>query len=1014
MQKKKLDEALAAYKHLDAMGFGKGENFYVASLFHTFTTLVRLRQTEEAQKVLKIHQQVSKKVPGISLQNPALEGGKYGAILVPPSPLTLAARSTSRGGLNFTDITAKLGINSGADAELPSPGSRKNIKAADYSLDWAKKELVPAFGPSLAFGDFDSDGNVDIFLANPAGPDHLYRNNGDGTFTDVTESAGLGGAAGSVSAVFADYDNCKHPDLFLTGVGGAKLYQNTGKNTFEDVTAKAGLVGRNGELDTHAVLFDADYDGFLDLVLTPYVDLSQPPKQDSFAFPDDFPGAAAQFYRNNGDGTFTEIGKESGIASVKGRWRNAVFADFNNDGYTDLLLLREDGPPLLFVNQGEDRFVDRTKAAGIALTKVVALDAQVADFNHDGNFDVVMWAANGMHVLKNNGHARFTALAQLPTLSAPKDPFAFRGTALDVNGDSFVDLLAADAEGNLHFFSNSLGRFKEKPLELPKAARFTDLQANWLGAPGVLDMVGVTADGKITAWEKQGAPARWLDVKFNGYKSNQDGVGSIVELKAGNFYDKVMATGGTLHLYAGGLTKLDVMRVTWPNAVIQNWIDQPMDKPILVRESERLSTSCPLLYTWNGQRFLYYTDVLGVAPVGELAPDGTRIKPHPEELVKLPAGIATRGGKYVFQLTDELREVDYVDSAKLVVVDHPNGESVFSNEIYSSQEMKPVVHRVSNQHLPASAVDDHGHDVLPRLTAEDGKYPDNFQQNRILGLAEEHSLTLDLGPLPADAPVALWLNGWVFWTDSNGSRALLHNHQLKMISPYLQVRDNQGRWVTVIADMGTPSATNRTMRVDLTGKFLSADHHVRIVTNLCVYWDKAWFSLGDDTGVGTTEIPAIAADLHYRGFSTPVSDPTHRKPDYFEYASLLTNAPWNPAKGFYTRYGNVAKLLTAPDSKMVVMSPGDEITLEFDATRLPALRPGWKRDLFLHLTGWAKDGEPNTAFANSVTPLPYHGMPDYPSAAEGSPWKEPGYQEYLREYQTRPGYVLIPPLAPAQ
>jgi hypothetical protein len=280
-------------------------------------------------------------------------------------------------------------------------------------------------------------------------------------------------------------------------------------------------------------------------------------------------------------------------------------------------------------------------------------------------------------------------------------------------------------------------------------------------------------------------------------------------------------------------------------------------------------------------------------------------------------------------------------------------------------------------------------------------------------MADLHALTLDLGELPAHAPVSLWLNGWVFWTDSNGSRALMSNRQLAMTSPYLQVRDAAGKWVTVIPDLGLPSGTNRTMRVDLAGKFLSPDRHVRIVTNLCVYWDQIFYTTNEAPAPAPGELPLVAADLHYRGFSTPTSDPEHRKPDSFNYQQVMAAAPWNPMRGNYTRYGAVDKLLARPDDQLVVLATGDELTVRFSSRALAPVKPGWKRDFFLYARGWAKDGEPNTAFAWTVQPLPFGHMSNYPPGPHDRAPSTPEYRQYLREYLTRPGYALIPPLAPA-
>jgi tetratricopeptide (TPR) repeat protein len=1037
---KKLPEALDAFERVTEMGFGRGQNFYVAATFHVFTILTRLKRPEEAQKYLKLNQSLRDKVPNISIQYPALEAGRYGAIIVPPAAPESAARESNAESITLTDVTAALGIHSsGTRSKAPALAE---IKASDYSLDFARRTILSAFPVSFAVGDYDGDGHPDLYIVEPGGHNRLLHNNGKGAFTVVTEKAGVAGDGRGISAVFADYDNSGHPSLLVAGLGGVTVYHNRGDGTFANETAKAGLAVKPGELDTHVIAFDSDNDGFLDLVVTAYTDLSVPPHKASFRFPQDFEGAASHLFRNNGDGTFSDVTTAAGLGAARGKMRNATFADFNDDGYADLVFLREDGPPLLYLNRGEDHFSDASSEAGLAFRALDAVDANVADLNHDGIFDLVLWAPNGYSVLLGRGGGQFEAADSPPTLAFVKAPFAKLGALADLEGNGFDDLVAFDASGQVQAAVNRAGHFREATKVGP-AIHFSgapeSLIATSLTNPGTLDLVTADSSGELRVFEREGPPARWSAVMLDGYKSNKQGVGSVVEFKSGDFYKKVLATGGPVRIFTGKIDKLDVVRVTWPNLIVENEIDTATDKPVDVRESERLASSCPFLYVWDGRRYVFLSDIMGVAPIGELAPDGTYVRPNPDQVVRLGQAPRTQNGRVTLQITSEMRETDYFDQLRLLAVDHPSSESIYANEIYSTTPEPPEIYAVRSEQPPVSAVDDRGDDVLPLIRDVDGRYPADFRRNRILGLADLHTLTLDLGRFPASADPALWLTGWVFWTDSNASRALLNNKWLSMISPYLQVRDKSGRWVTAIPDMGLPSGTNRTFRVDLSGKFLSADHHVRIVTNLCVYWDRIALSLndrrlesvfGDDSdgprishvsGLSSdskfswhaAELPLAVADLHYRGFSIPITDSHHLKPDDFDYTRRLADAPWNPFDGHYTRYGAVEDLLTGADDRLVVMAAGDEMTASFSTTGLRSLPRGWQRDYFLYARGYSKDGEPNTADFRTSEPLPFYRMSNYPYLpAEHYP-SGPVIQQYLDTYETRPGHDLIPRLAPA-
>ena len=232
-----------------------------------------------------------------------------------------------------------------------------------------------------------------------------------------------------------------------------------------------------------------------------------------------------------------------------------------------------------------------------------------------------------------------------------------------------------------------------------------------------------------------------------------------------------------------------------------------------------------------------------------------------------------------------------------------------------------------------------------------------------------------------------------------------------MVLPSLQVRDDAGNWTTVVEDMGIPAGKPKTIAVDLTGAFLSTSREVRIVTNVCVYWDEIFLIENVETPPhAMTRLDATAADLRYRGFSTPTIHPERKQPESFDYARVMPLSMWNPTPGQYTKYGDVTPLVMTLDDRLVIMGSGDELRLRFPASSLPALAPGWRRDFLLLVDGWAKDADANTAFSQSVEPLPFHGMSAYPYSPQEHFPDDAEHRDYRERYNTRPALRLLRPL----
>ena len=513
--------------------------------------------------------------------------------------------------------------------------------------------------------------------------------------------------------------------------------------------------------------------------------------------------------------------------------------------------------------------------------------------------------------------------------------------------------------------------------------------------------------GRVVALRNDGGNRNsWLQVRLEAVttgnnKVNIDGIGSKVEVKIDDLYQMKYTTEPTTHFGLGSAERADVLRVVWTNGVPQNVIKPEANQRIV--EKQVLKGSCPFLYVYDGERYRFVTDLLWRSPLGMITSIGSVAPDQTADYVKIPDFVAPKDGVYSLQITEELWETAYFDMVKLMAVDRPAGTEVFVDERYTLPPYSPFkIYTVKERRQPQSAFDHLGNDVSDALREFDYRYAVEHEPGEYQGVVSPHAIVLDLGDVPDGATVTLFLTGWIFPTDTSINVSLFQNPQISPVFPYLQVRDAEGKWKTVVDIIGLPAGKNKTIAIDLTDKFLSSDHQVKIATDMQIYWDAAFFSVGDDNDVPiqVTELSPDRADLHYRGFSK-MYRPTPHAPHLFDYDEVTTTGQWRDLRGHYTRFGDVTPLMQSVDDMYVIMNAGDEMTVEFDADKLPPLQDGWVRGFILYSDGWDKDGDINTLHSQTVEPLPFHGMSAYPYPDGESYPSDPEHLRHRLKYNTR-------------
>ena len=944
--------------------------FHASAEFALARAYQRLDQTAEAKPHLARFQELTRNKLG------ALVGQAYGD----QGPLSLAqpAKSADQSPaaaipVHFVDVAAAAGLATAKQS--PQPSSPDNL------------------GSGACFFDFDGDGSPDLVLADAGVGLILYRNLGNGKFSDVTQKAGLDPRVHAIACAAGDYDNDGWTDIALSFDDHVALFHNQHDGTFKDVTEASGIHA------THAPFaltwIDYDHDGDIDLYITGHPGRG---------------GAANQLWRNNGNGTFTEWTEPTGLAA--GSSSSAVATDFNNDRAVDLLVAPGGELPRIFINPREGKF---KPADAWASPVAPVVGAAVLDFNKDGWMDVVFThnAAPGITLWRNADGKRFEPVS-LPDLHWTR---AWGIAGFDYDNDGWMDLVAVG--------ENAQGRAEIRLLRNTGKSGFEDVTAQVgldkivLSNPRALAIGDFDSDGDddILVTQTGRAPVllrndggnknNSLRVALQGLADNKTGIGTKIEVFAGTLWQKREVTGSSylgqsvtaFNIGIGREKQVDMLRLLWPTGVVQDEVSVAAGLT-KVMEIDRRGSSCPLLFAWDGRHYGFVADMIGAGVVGHWVGPGQRNVPDPTEYINVEH-VVPRAGRLSFRLMEPMEEVVYLDQVRLVAVDHPNDADVYPNEYFSSNppfpDFKVIASR--NARAPAGAWDDRGNDVLPLVRERDHHYVTGFELIPYKGFTKPHWLELDLGEPYASGPLRLLMRGYIEYFTATSMYGA-DQAGITPVAPYVEALDADGHWQKIVDDMGFPAGLSRTTVADLTGKLPAGTRRIRIATNLQIYWDQI---LVDRTAPGisvrTTDVPLAGAVLAFHGYPRPVERSTPGDLSYI-YEDVSLTGPYARQAGAYTRLGDVRALLTAADDRHVIFGSGDEVQLEFDPAGLPPLPPGWKRDYFFFADGFEKDMDFYAAHGQTVEPIPFHAMQEYPYAPAKSP-ADTSYLQYLLEYNTR-------------
>lgn len=914
------------------------------------------------------------------------------------------------------------------------------------------------FGGVIVVLDYDGDRKPDLLLLAAVVRQGklgnlLLHNEGEGRFADVTARAKLADTPAGLACTVGDFDNDGRPDLFITHVGGVRLYRNRPGGTFEDVTGRKKVA--LAELKTiclGAAFVDLDQDGDLDLVISQYAasaaeavrvlkggksslpgcllylntgearpaapTLDPPPLEPSFtasshpAFKPPAAGvslavsdvdldrdldlllladnASADVILNDRLLRFRRAALPKSLAGAAS-WNGALVLDVNGDERSDLLLLRHKRKPLLLLHRPTD------PGAGVAdcfaegtINSPPLKHAHAVDMDLDGKMDVVGLSSTGQPVLLLSDGKRLVRLAEGlgADRSWPKDLIAL--ATVDLNGDVRPDVLGwSEGDGLWRALQRDNGNHGLALL----LSGHRQVAAN---------------GGEVVRCNAEGFGTRLAALAADHHTSLE-----YVTLSAGLGQSLQPALLGL-----GRQTQAQVVSLRWPDTCWQAEFNFAAGQVHVLKETNRKETSCPILFAWDGRRFGFVTDFLGGGSLGESLAGGGHRPPRPQESVKIEAHqLQPRNGQFLLKIAEPMSEITYLDRLQMIVLDHPEKLAVYPDERMVLAGIPPTEDLLSFERriAPVKAINHRGCDVTRKLLARDRDTVDDFARRTWVGFAEEHWVELDFGDrLKEFGPKERLILCLAGWTDYAYPESIWAAAQagVAVLPPTLERRGADGKWQP-LGEVGFPAGLPRLMTYEITGQVGAGRCLLRLRTNLQVYWDQVFVAplvervapqvlkAGSHSfkGFRATPLEVSRASLVARGCMQEFS-PDGRLPTLYDY-DRLAPLPVNRLAGRMTRFGDVTELLRQHDDRFVIFGTGDEIEVRFDASTLPPLPKGWKRSYVLRTWGYCKDTGPFTATGDSVEPLPFRAMSNYPPGPGEKYPDTPLHRAYLKRYNTR-------------
>ena len=852
----------------------------------------------------------------------------------------------------------KMGPKAEATTVLFVPEQVPALRA-DLDIFDVREELVSDFSTgSLSVADVNGDGRYDLISFSTDSVDVRYRTGSD--FGEPTELALP--TSDDQFPLWGDINDDGFLDVMLCGSDGLILH---GGKQANDWSQSQKL---SAEPCIAALLVDADHDGDLDVFFAT--------------------AQQTKLLNNNRDGTFLDISERLDLAN-HGNVRQILVEDFDSDRDLDVFLIYEDAENVLLENDRtwNYRKLDEPKL----LQELDLVAATAADTDANGFPEVIGVLRDGSFLTSTYDGVGWVEQSYPAIELENQKHIPFEIGAFEFDGDSNLELLTVAADGIVTLHAEDFAVLDSIPASDVKTALPVYLQPN--SPPG---LAGICCGG-LHLWRPDTHSNRFLALTLSGsnesekQRSNASGLGAKVQTRVTGQWniqrllDQHSGPAQSLMPLSIGLGEEDqagFVLIEWSNGVTQSEIGLAASSLHHIVETNREIASCPIVFAWNGSRYEFVSDVLGVAALGLFATPDELVPVRNFENILLTADqLVAKDGKYKVKLGEPMEEVLYLDATELTVLDVEQGSGIALDERYATSEPNATGRLIGYQQLriPESAVDGEGVDIHAQISRRDGvPVPIGERDQRFIGrLKNEQTITLYFDePLPQDDQVLI-ADGWMQYPYSQTTFGAWQANA-PYEPPTLSARDADGNWSEIAEHFGFPAGTARQMTLPLPRLPVGTDA-LAISFGMEIHFDRIAVATESSQQPRTQTILPDSAYIRRVGFAKRTVDQYDRP--HYDYANR--SAYWDAkiAEGFYTRFGDVLPLVSNQDGGVAIVGAGEEIHIEFPSVEPPP--EGFDRYYVIRFEGWARDMDLYTRHGETVAPLPVLEQADAQSLTQG-------------------------------